>query len=343
MNNKEHLLYFFLSGTISLSQYDYKFMSNLQTMISNDSRVTTNQATLFDNLISKYQKQLSKAGYDKQTLKALPWKTSVIESTAEHTGARVSLFDNELKIRVPFNKSFIAHFRENVVDNPFDWDKESKYYRAYFTTNALKIAVKSLPKYFPTVTYHDDLVDIMNELKKYEAPVWDPTLINNNGHLMIAATNHIIDNIVKDINLQLNMKTLHTLSRHGIKTDTKITDTDPKLKFAAEYVTEVDLDDMEQVAAWVKELDCDGVILGRGIIYGKTNGLGETATMKETITTNLAKHNVPCIASHSSHEGATVNRNYLLMQLTSIITTPAVPSNTSKIIIVKNSRPIEVK
>ena len=343
MNTKEHLLYFFLSGTISLSQYDYKFMTNLQTMISNDSRVTSNQATLFDNLISKYQKQLTKAGHDKQMLKALPWKTTVVESTAEHTGARVSLFDNEIKIRVPFNKSFISHFREDIDRNPFTWDKESKYYKTALTTNALMIAITSLPKYFPAVTYHDDLVDIMNELKKYEAPVWNPTLINNNGHLMIAATNPIIDNIIKDMDLQLNMKTLHTLSRHGIKTDNKITDTDPKLKFAAEYVTEVDLDNMDQVAEWVKELDCDGVILGRGIVYGKTSGLGETATMKKIITTNLNKHSVPCIGAHDTFEGSPRFRNYLLMQLASVITTPAVPSITSKIIIVRNSRPIEVK
>lgn len=343
MNTKEHLLYFFLSGKVSLSQYDYKFMTNLQTMISNDNRVTSNQATLFDNLISKYQKQLTKAGLDKQVLKALPWKTSIVESSAEHTGARISLFDRELKIRVPFNKSFISHFREDVPNNPFDWDKEAKYYRAYFTTTALKIAVKTLPKYFPTVTYHDDLVGIMDELNKYEAPVWDPTLINNNGHLLVSATNPIIDNIVKDMDLQLNMKTLHTLSRHGIKTDTKITDTDPKLKFAAEYITEIDLDNMSQAAAWIEELDCDGVILGRGIVYGKTSGLGEVATMKETIITNLDKHRVPCFSTPSSQGDKTLGRNHLLMQITSSTTTPVQHSNISKIVIVRNSRPIEVK
>lgn len=344
MNTKEHVIYFFLSGKINkISQYDYKFMANLQTMISNHNRVTTNQATLFDKLISKYKKHLVLLGYDTQVLKELPWKTPIVESTAEHTGARVSLFDNEIKLRVPFNKHFIGHFRDSVQHNPFDWDKESKYYRADFTTTALKIASKSLPKYFPTVTYHDDLVDIMAELNKYEAPVWDPTLINNNGHLMIAATNPIIDNIVKGMDLQLNMKTLHTLSRHGIKTDTKITDTDPKLKFAAEYITEVDLDNMAQVAEWVKELDCDGVVLGRGIVYGKVDGLGETATVRNIINTNLSKLNVPCLASYSTPDITGPNRNYLMMQITSITTTPVFPNNISKVVIVRNSRPIEVK
>ena len=57
MKNKEQLLYFFLQGKISLSQYDYKFMANLQTMIQNQNRVTSNQADLFDKLISKYKNE----------------------------------------------------------------------------------------------------------------------------------------------------------------------------------------------------------------------------------------------------------------------------------------------
>ena len=54
MKNKEQLLYFFLQGKISLSQYDYKFMANLQSIIQNNMRVTSNQAELFGKLISKY-------------------------------------------------------------------------------------------------------------------------------------------------------------------------------------------------------------------------------------------------------------------------------------------------
>ena len=116
MKNKEQLLYFFLQGKISLSQYDYKFMANLLGMIQNKDRVTTNQAELFDHLISKYKKQLTKNGYDKDTLKVLPWKTMLVESTPEYTGATVYMLNDDIIISVPFNKGFISAFRNNVSD-----------------------------------------------------------------------------------------------------------------------------------------------------------------------------------------------------------------------------------
>ena len=156
MINKEQLLYFFLQGKISLSQYDYKFMANLLSMIQNQHRVTSNQATLFDNLISKYKKQLTKNGFDKDTLKALPWKTTVVESTPEYTGASVSLDDDTISIRVPFNKQFISAFR-NVKNNTFDWNKDSKTYTAKFNTNAFKIAYTILPEFFHSVRYDQEL------------------------------------------------------------------------------------------------------------------------------------------------------------------------------------------
>ena len=349
MNSKEQILYFFLQGKISLSQYDYKFMSNLQMMISNDSRVTTNQATLFDNLISKYQKQLAKAGYDKQTLKALPWKTDVVESTTEHTSARLSLFDNELKIRVPFNKSFISKFRD-ITNNKFEWHKEHKCYKAPFTTTSLKIAVKTLPEYFPSVSYCSELTAIFDQMKKYEgATFWEPTLVNNNGHLLIAASNHIIDEVIKDIDLQLNMKTLYQLSQYGIKVDSKITDTDPGLKFASEFVTEVDLDDMDSAAKWLREIECGAAILGRGVmtsVYSSANRSSRT-DLKDVIAANLSLHEIPVIAGDYPRSRPTIwqQDNLVVIQAASIVSITDKSQNPAytKYIIVKNSRPIEVK
>ena len=90
MKNKEQLLYFFLQGKISLSQYDYKFMANLQTMIQRDHRVTTGQANLFDNLISKYKKQLTKCGLDKAELQKAEYtrQVAVLEAQAKKDSAQ---------------------------------------------------------------------------------------------------------------------------------------------------------------------------------------------------------------------------------------------------------------
>ena len=96
MENKDQLICFFLSGKISLSQYDYKFMSNLLSLAKNRNRVTTNQAGLFSKLIGKYARQLAKQGLNSNELSALPWKTEVVESTEEYTGAKVMIEDDEV-------------------------------------------------------------------------------------------------------------------------------------------------------------------------------------------------------------------------------------------------------
>jgi hypothetical protein len=59
------------------------------------------------------REQLTKNGYVKEELKSLPWKTLIVESTSEYTGALVSMIDDLLTIRVPFNKQFISQFRKN--------------------------------------------------------------------------------------------------------------------------------------------------------------------------------------------------------------------------------------
>ena len=68
---------FFLNGRVSLSQYDYKFMANLQGLIQNENRVTTNQAKLFDRLVEKYTKQLTKHGFTVSELVVVQPEASV--------------------------------------------------------------------------------------------------------------------------------------------------------------------------------------------------------------------------------------------------------------------------
>jgi hypothetical protein len=262
MDCKEHLLYFFTKGKISLSQYDHKFLANLQMILHRDKRVTTNQANLFDKLIGKYAKQLSKNGYNSEQLLVLPWKSLVVESTVEYTGARVSLENDTLVVKVPFNKNFIADFRD-IPHNMFEWNREDKRYKSEFSTSALKILYYTLPKYFPSVTYCDTLNEIFSELTKFEAKYWEPTLTSINDRLTIVAVNYILGDLIKDIELDLNPKTIYKLSMLGIKVDPSLMD-NPKLNFAGNFEVEVDLDELATIAEWIKELGAP-VIYGRGL------------------------------------------------------------------------------
>jgi hypothetical protein len=334
MKNKEQLLYFFLQGKISLSQYDYKFMANLQTMIQRDHRVTTGQANLFDNLISKYKKQLTKCGLDKVELKALDWNSTLVESTSDYTGAYVSLFNDTLNIRVPFNKSFITKFRE-VKDNTFVWDKENKVYRTTFSTTALKISTQVLHKFFPTVKYCDELSGILTSLSAIESgtTIWNPTLCMVNDTLIIAGCNPIIGELVKDTELSLDPNLLFKLNKLGIDVDPAIISDYPKLQFAANNVYEAEIVDIENIIGWMKNLGCEHVVIGRGL---------RTALNQEQLAKTIEKYGMKPLGPLSY--GRLPDGVCMLLQHTSNIDNRnPFAGNISKTVVLKDSRPIEVQ
>jgi hypothetical protein len=333
MKNKEQVLYFFLQGKISLSQYDYKFMANLQSMIQKDNRVTTNQAELFGKLISKYNKQLVKQGFVKEELKALPWKTMIVESTSEYTGAVVSMRENNINIRVPFNKTFISAFR-NVKNNEFDWNKETKSYSAPFSTNSLKITHYTLPNFFPTVRYDDELQGIIDELQQYEGLIWNPTLMNVNGNLTVVSATTELAEVINDITLSLDSRTLFKLSRMGIEIHPTLIAKDPMLQFASSRVHEVEITEVERVIGWMKSIGCENVLLGRGL---------RSLNMNDDMLSNLIeKYGMKAV------KGTIFGR---LPEGVSILMQHTTPTgfngyeagNICKTIVLKDSRPIEVQ
>jgi len=328
METKEQLLYFFLQGKISLSQYDYKFLANLQTMIHNDNRVTSNQADLFDRLVTKYNKQMTKQGIDGKTVIALPWKSMVVQSTPEYTGAVVSIVDDDITIRVPFNKTFITKFRE-IPSNTFQWNKERKLYTSPFRTTALKIAVTELYKHFSTVQFCENINQILEDLKQYDAQVWNPTLTSVNGKLMIAAMSSVLADVIGDMELNLEPMTLYKLSQLGIRVDPVLVDHDPFLKFAAEQTTYVEAAEAETLASMITGLGCSKIVFGRGLAHGMLGKQIRESMTKADITI--------------SNGFRTATSDDEQQMCVSVYDNPPSVTRIDKMIIVKDSRPIEVK
>lgn len=308
-------------------------------MIHKDSRVTTNQADLFDKLISKYTRQLTKHGYDKESLKSLSWKALVVESSILHTGARVSINDDKLVVKVPFNKNFISSFRE-TIHNPFEWQRDEKQYMAKFSTHSLKILYHVLPKFFPTVIYCDQSEKIINELKNYESKFWSPTLTKINDRLCIVAVNYVLGDIVSNIELTHSAKTFFELSTLGVSIDPELIKDDPKLKFASEFITEIDLDDFPTVATWMIELGCNRVLFGRSMNLGPNrsiqneiinviNSLDIAHAMKYVDIGEKVDYSIPPMLLQYPR-----NNKFSIRDNQEII---------SKCIIIKNKRPIDIK
>lgn len=332
MTNKEQLLYFFLQGKVSLSQYDYKFMANLQTMIQNKNRVTSNQATLFDNLISKYKKQLTKNALDIEALKILPWKTDIVESTEEYTGATISLRDNDLIIKVPFNKPFITNFR-NIKNNKFIWDRDNKFYRADFSTASLKLAYTFLPKYFNTLTLDDNIKSLIDNINEYYSEIYNPTLCLINGRPVVLAVNEILGEMISEMSLNIEASTLFKLSNMGIDIHEDIYRNDSRLEFASKRVFEYDIDNVETIILWMKNLGCNNVIIGRGL---------KSYLHQEKLNELISKYGMNPVGpiSYGSLPGGV---NMVLQHTSTIENRTHTSGKISKTVVLKDSRPIEVK
>jgi hypothetical protein len=264
MQTKEHLLYFFLSKPIRLHYSDRKFFNNLTMIIKDTNKITTGQDRLFSKLIEKYLLQLKQTNLTKDQLLALPWKADVIETSKEYTGAKVSLLNNKLVIRVPMNNKFIKKF-DDIKDNTFVWDKTKKAYISPMSTYALKIAYTTLPKYFPEVYYCEYIKKVLAEVSHLSDAnlIWEPTLVNINNNYYVVAVNEAIGELITNIELNTESKTLFTLSKLGIKIHASLIDSKIK-KFASEFITEVDIDETE-IATWLKELGVKQVLLGKGV------------------------------------------------------------------------------
>ncbi len=312
-------------------------MVNLQTMIHNSHRVTSNQADLFDKLISKYAKQLAKAAFTKEELKVLPWKAMVVKSTPEYTGANVSLFEDIITLRVPFNKTFISYFRA-VDENPFEWIKEEKLYRAPFSTVAFKLLYHTLPKFFTIVNYCETLGSILNDLKQYEGLIWEPTLININDRVVLGAATPVVAELISNLDLAVTSDTLYELSRFQFPIHPDFYGNDPKLKFAYEYVTEIDIDNLDQVARWMRSLRVQRVLLDRVLAMDK-----KLRSEIEAAFTGISV--VPTTGHDFKQDNPVAARSFLLQTHNhlNIRLNTYVDHNIDKIVVLKNSRPVEVK
>lgn len=342
MDCKEHLLHFFLQGKISLSQYDYKFMANLQTMIQNNMRVTSNQADLFDKLVSKYAKQLTKVALVHAELKVLPWKTMVVESTPEYTSAKASLFEDVITLRVPFNKAFISYFR-SIEGNPFEWFKEEKLYRAPFSTVALKTLYHTLPKHFAVVNYCEVLNNILEDLKQYEGLIWEPTLMNINDRIVMGAANPAVIDLISNIDLSITTDTLYKLSRYQFPVHPNFYRDDARLKFAYEYVTEIDIDNLVQVASWMRHLKVQRVLLDRVLSTNLNRVLPTDRNLRSEI--EAAFTGISVVPFSTMGHDSMPPRSFLLQahsHFNNRLNTYA-SYNIDKIVVLKNARPVEVK
>lgn len=328
MELKEHLLHYVLGGHIHLSKKDYAFFNNLQHLIKDTNKVTSNQSKLFDKLIVKYQRQLKKNGFIYENLIKLPWKATVVESKQEFLDAKIFIENNQICIKSPFNNNFISSLRKEQL-HVFTWDKNNKVYRASITTYSLKQAINLVTKFYKSVKFCPQIQSVLDSLQCYNNTFWDPVYVKKNNTYYIGSVNQVLFDQIADIKLDNSPKTLYELSKLGIKIHSDITENDEFLIFSSQNNSSVEIEDLYKLVHWLRQLEIDFIWLARDLVYNK-------AINKEIIE----------IIDNKILYGSTVPpdaKNIVKLSLTSNLSYRDMVNGVScKTVLIRNSRPVKV-
>lgn len=328
--NKDQLTNYMVQGHVHLSKKDYGFFNNIKYQIQQNKPITSNQNKLFDKLLLKYKRQLSKLGHDSVSLQELFWKHSVVDTQPEYLEAKISLIGNKIVIQSPFNTQFISTFRKKAHDI-FTWDKVERAYIGEGSTYSLKLAVHYVTEFYDSVRYCPKVVNLLEQLKPYEeCKYWKPTLVKIQNNFYIVASNSVVMDAISNVELNDNPKTLLLLSQYGIKIDETVLTTDFS-RFAADFFTTFDLDKLDKLSEYLKTLEIDTVILARDIIYNKK--------ISAEIRNIFENSNLICTSSLEDAKGKSVILHYNRL----IDNYEGTKRTVCKFITLTNSRPIAIK
>lgn len=324
--NKDQLAHYMISGHLHLSKKDYGFFNNIRTIVHDNKSVTSNQDKLFNKLLFKYQRQLHKLNHDVQKLTELSWKFGVLETKQEYLDAYISIDDNIISIRAPFNNKFIQTFRK-VSLNEFVWNKIKRVYEATYSTYQLKIAIDNVNKCYESVKYCDKVNQLLIEVSEYvDVKYWKPTLVKIHDQYYVLASNSYLNEAIKHVELNNDPETFYILSQYGVSIHEDLV-VDKYGEFASEYHTEIDSKDLQHLCDWLHKLNVECVFTSRDLLY--------TKELSNDLKIGLLEKGIPCKPVKDTHiENSVLLKTYSTYSIGY--------NNYNKIIHLKNSRPVKV-
>lgn len=325
----EQLLYF-MKNHIQLSRYDDKFIENISTL----KQVTTNQVVLLHKLVFKYRRQFIKHDMFVEKLIELPWSVTVVESSPQYTDGHVSIINDVIYFRCPFNRNFIDEFRKAQL-NTFTWNKVKRYYEAPYNVYTLKLLINTAKLYFKNINYCDATKKLMEPLSFYDDVIyWQPTLVKRNNRYYILATNSVLESVLDNLNLDLSDNTLLTLCKHGVKIDNNLYENDDRLKFIGEFKHNIDKNNVPKLIEWLKQINCDHVIL---------SSINSVNVLKQYTIKELEKAKIHFTDTSTTVVDTTNNTNPVWIKFKQFSDEIIDTLGIIKVITITNATPIEVK
>jgi len=327
----EQLLYF-MKGHIHLSRYDEKFIDNITTL----STVTTNQVVLFHRLVFKYRRQFTKHELFVEKLIDLPWNITVVESSAQYTDGHVTVTEDMIYFKCPFNRNFIDEFRK-IPLNSFVWNKQNRQYESPYSIHSLKNLLTVAVNFFPIIHNCDTTQRMLDEISPYEdVRYWQPTLVKRNDNLYILATNQALEEALGDTVLAEDSETFVKLATHGVTIGPEFHKNDSRLKFMTESVTSIEVSDIDNLILWLTEIECDMVYLSGSASSINLSKIKLSSCLQE-------KSKIPYVDSRVTTNDSREYKCPVLVKFKKNVEVIYDPIKVSKVIYLVNSNPIDIK
>ena len=333
----EHLIYY-MKHNLRLSRYDSKFLENIEQIAHNGNNITSNQVSLFQKIIGTYAKQFAIKGMYIDELVKLPWETVIVPSNAEYVDTFITIDNNSIRCKAPYNRGFIQTVTKSDGHN-FVWDTAGKAYVATFGTRNLKFVITATKKHFNNIHHCPVTTDLLNSIYEYEdIKHWAPTLLNNNGKLFLAALTLPLAEAISHIELNLQPRTLAELVSYGITIDESVKAmlTSELELFAAQFNPIVELGKVVDIVPWLQELGCECVYFSGASIF-----LASKVLLRKQL--NIA--NISCYDANDIEQmpDASTFKFSVVIRFRTVIDAAYEPYRVTKIIKLVDSRPVTIR
>jgi len=250
---------------LRLSRVDFKFLDSVSKTGVRQNSITTNQVELFKKIVYKYRKQLEKLKFSVIDIIELPWHCKVIPSSPEFTEAYISIVDNLIKLKAPYNKNFIVATRKEPIPS-MKWDKVERLYTINYGTYAFKELYHKVKEHFSEVNYCVVSKRLLDYVEKYnDVLYWNPNLVYKNNRFFICAANESLMESINHIELNIEPQTIADLVFHGIRISDSVLNI-LREKYPTEFVNFIsdpepiiEAQKIELIIEWLSMIGCDVV------------------------------------------------------------------------------------
>ena len=325
---KEQLIHYLLHN-VSLGSYDNRFLSNIEiNFIGAGKPVTTNQAELLNKITIRYARQLAKQELDANQLVQLLWKKEPINSAPEYTTAYAQLDNGKIVIRTPYKTTFIKELR-NI--NTSDWNKDKREWTVNYNELNLKKIVTLIADNYELINFCDDIKHMISVAEQYEhIKVWNPTLCEVSGKLLIAGINEYLHESIIDIPLEKTPLCFSKLATYGVEIDKSLF-IDDVLKFASNTRPEIEKSQLTDLIELLPLIGCEAVVLSVKHSF---------SSLLMDLVIGLKEKNIEIVTK--SNVSNNTLKNYVVICPAHTMNT-AIEIRADKVIQVVNSTPVAIK